>query len=217
MPNSRATSNLEGFIRTPQGDFIVEQSDKYRPAEQAAMRLLCENLPKELRGGVAYAGDCFKYIRSHIETAEIPRFGPVLEHRISELERRLNRCSQADAIEIAEEARSMVASLAMRLGDAGTVMLKVYSESPGNVAEMSSTLNQLSQIFPIHRYHQQALAIDTSRPDARSSMSVVYDKALGAIRELGTVSFGPSPDALIEAARQGRSFDEVRRSMLLDR
>jgi hypothetical protein len=193
------------------GEVFVQHTPKYDPAEKAAAEIFRRPIPDSLKGKAAFFEDCARYVQDHTELAECPRFAPKLALRFEQLRHRLKSCTDGlQTLEIAKEARSMVASLALRLAPASDVCIKRYGTPPGNVPEMLDFLPA--------PFKGQARAVDARRPDALATITALYEASLEApqcrnARRLDR-NFGPSPDALIEAAQNNQSFDTVRERMV---
>ncbi|WP_377157062.1 hypothetical protein ACFJIX_00975 [Roseateles sp. UC29_93] len=200
---------LEAFVINPlSGDVFVQSMAKYAPAEKLAAELFRRPMPDTLKGKAAYIEDCALYVQDHTELAECPRFAPKLATRFDQLRTQLKSCTDGlQTLRMAREAKSMVASLVLRLAPAGDVKIKPYGTPPGNIPEMLDFLD-----YP---YNVQARAVDQMRPDALDIITALFNQSLEQSREfLQDSDFGPSPDALILAAENGQSFDSVRRKML---
>lgn len=200
---------LEAFVINPlSGDVFVQNMAKYGPAEKLAAELFRRPFPDTLKGKAAYLEDCAQYVKDHTELAECPRFAPKLATRFDQLRTQLKSCTDGlQALRIAREAKSMVASLVLRLAPAGNISIKPYGTPPGNIPEMLDFIDD--------PYDIKALDVDRMRPDALDAITALFNQSLAQSRDFRRDSdFGPSPDALIVAAENGQSFDTVRRKMV---
>jgi hypothetical protein len=204
--------SYEGFtINSLSGVTEVRKMEKYQGAENEAAELFRRPTPSSLMETSRIFKACAEYVHRHTELAECPRFAPKLALRFDQLQKQLNRCTDVPrAVDISEEACSMVASLVLRLAPPGDIPIKPYGTPPGNVPEMLDFLDEEDEA--------SASQIDPMRPDARSAIKAIFEESLSASPYFNSAdrnrNYGPSPDALIEAARAGVPFDTVRRRML---
>ncbi|MFX1679285.1 hypothetical protein PV762_08630 [Mitsuaria sp. CC2] len=205
---------LHGFVST-------QDMAKYAPAENEAVHLFQRADPNTLREALACFQACEGYVRRHAPLGECPRFESSLTRRFQQLELMLRTCEDVrQAQDIADEARSMVASLVFRFGPtAGEISLKYPEAPPRNLPDLMECFAGLPERLhhATHLLHQ-ARAVDPTQPEARSLVMALYQQALDEDSMYTSAAkmhrYGPSIDALIDAARTGRSFDDVRQSML---
>ncbi len=205
-PSRKADSSYEVFfISGSTGEVSVQNKPKYAPAETEAADLFKRAIPDSLQGKKEFFEHCAKYVKKYTRLAKCPKFAPKLAKRFEQLRTQLKDDRQA--LRTAEEARSMVASLVVRMGSAGDIGIKMYGKAPGNVPEMMD--------FMSRRYKEQAGAVDLTSPDALQNITMLFNMSLQEKKEAcPNEKFGPTPDDLIEAAKNGQSFDTVREKML---
>jgi len=202
----KADSPFEGFcIDKSTGAAFVKNMPQYAPAETEAADLFKCAIPDTLQGKTKLFKDCAEYVKKYTDLAECPRFAPKLAERFEQLRTQLKDDRQA--LRTAEEARSLVASLVVRMAPAAEIGIKTYGKAPGNVPEMMD--------FMSRHYKEQASAVDLTSPDALEKITMLFNMYLQEKKkDYPNTKFGPTPDDLIEAAKNGQSFDTVRKKML---
>ncbi|WP_423594522.1 hypothetical protein [Roseateles sp. MS654] len=212
---------------------LASSMPKYAPAEAAAAAMFnrSESLPPGARERFWFTKDCAEYVRRYTELGGCPEFASMLHERFKELSHRFanDRPTDRESHDMAQEACSMAASLTSRFGPPGTAFIKAYSSPPGNIPELLDVLGyqDLRRVVDGTRcrledgpYLSKAKKIDRKKPDARKLMMQVYQDWLDQNPKFQSTNrdhlLGPNPDALIAAARNGQSFDTVRKQMLLE-
>ncbi len=227
------TGAREAFCIDPESGVVsVSGNPKYAPAEAAATAMFnrSESLLPGAKESFRFTKDCAEYVHRYTELGGCPEFASMLHERFKELNHRFaNRPTDWESRDMAQEACSMAASLTSRFGPPGTAFIKAYSSPPGNIPELLDVLGyqDLRRVVEGTRcrledgpYLSKAKKIDRKKPDARKLMMQVYQDWLDQNPKFQSTNrdrlLGPNPDALIAAARNGESFDTVRKQMQLE-
>lgn len=207
-------------------DLELFYSDSCLDGEKhAALTLFAPPLPTEHKACVTFIRDCLDFLRRYACAPHIDVTDPTATFKLrDQLEARCNHlkylatsttCPER-AQACAREAQSLVASMVFRFGEPqGLLQQKAYMACvPGNVVEMMSWLLRTSEA-------DRASEIELDEPDAMPKLKSLFSRACvppdgwrsspdNAAYDT-SYDIAPAPDALIEAARQQRSFDDLRR------
>ncbi len=227
MPNTSSPysvpySGFDAFSRSEDpADMELDYGEHCLTGEQHAIALFEPPLPTEPKACVDFIRDCQAFLYRfgdymHIYTphpTDLLQHREMFQARCHHLESFASSTTSAEwAQTCAREARSLVASMVFRFGyPKGALHPKEdLACPPGNVVEMLSWLARSNE-------RERASEIELSDPDAMPKARALFEKACKppdgwrASPDDFDAETSPTPDTLIEAARQKRPFDELRR------
>ncbi|WP_431048359.1 hypothetical protein [Roseateles sp. L2-2] len=180
----------------------------YNAAEVIAIDLFRRPMPVPLKECSAYFDACEQFVRDHFDSMGRTRLQSHLPSRLDHLWKQLRGpLDESSAQAIAEEARSIVATVLMHLHPL-LEAFKLADPPPGNIPALLAGLYRLGGC---------TLEVNPMDPDARELITANYVKEISLVRQSRPEpdrELGPPADALIDAARQGQPLNPVLRSMV---